>query len=55
MDAQAKNYKHRFYRLAQGTLAFQVSPIILGFGIPMNHEEGPYGEFIGTYGGGELS
>jgi hypothetical protein len=32
VDPAAKNFRYRFYRLAQGTLLVPASPVVLGFG-----------------------
>ena len=34
VDPAAKNFSHRFYRVAHGTLAIPVSPLVLGFKSP---------------------
>ena len=33
VDPSAKNFRYRFYRLAQGTLLVPASPVVLGFGL----------------------
>jgi uncharacterized repeat protein (TIGR03803 family) len=34
VDPAARNFSHRFYRVAQGTLLIPASPVVVGFGLP---------------------